>query len=261
MKTITVSRIVAACLLAPLAAHAQSGPREGRPERPSFDEMWQRYDVDGDGYLSQEEFNAMRRVARLDDDQRQRLFNRLDKDGDGRISREELREMRRGRDAGRHGHRAGMRRLMELDTDGSGGVSLEEFRAAEMFANVPPERVEALFHRLDTDGDGEITPRDRPELPPMMRRGDGPGQPRERSHRRIFDHLDADGSGTLGFEEFSAMRGMARLDEEEKKSLFRRLDADGDGQLSFEEFSKLPPEHLMPRRGPQRRGGGDERDE
>lgn len=253
MKTTPVSRIIALCLLAPVAASAQSGPREGRAERPSFEEMWEKYDVDGDGFLSFSEFNAMRRVARLPEEQRLRLFNRLDMDGDGRISRQELREIRQRREGGRN-PRGGMRRLMELDTDGSGGVSLEEFRAAEMFANLPAERVEALFHRLDTDGDGRITPKDRPELPPRLRKRG----PHPEPHRRIFDHLDADGTGNLSFEEFRSARGIAALDEEAQEKIFLRLDTDGDRQLSYEEFSKASISEITPRGNRRRRSTSDD---
>lgn len=254
MKTTPVSRIIALCLLAPLAAPAQSGPREGRAERPSFEEIWGKYDVDGDGFLSFSEFNAMRRVALLPKEQRLRLFNRLDKDGDGRISRQELREIRQRRGGGRNA-RGGMRRLMELDTDGSGGVSLEEFRAAEMFTNLPAERVEALFHRLDTDGDGQITPKDRPELPPMLR---GKRGPRSEPHRRIFDHLDADGTGKLSFEEFRSARGIAALDEDAQEKIFLRLDTDGDKQLSYKEFSEASLSEITLRGNRRRRSTSDD---
>lgn len=255
MKTTPVSRVIAFCLFVPLAASAQAPDRGARPERPTFDDIWQRYDVNGDGFLSPEEFAAMRRIARLDEEQRQRIFNRLDKNGDGRISRDELREMRQRRDGGggRQQDRRGMRRLMELDTDGSGGVSLEEFKAAEMFANIPAERVEALFGRLDTDGDGEITPRDRPALPPMLR-GGGDAPERPEAHRRMFARLDADNSGTLTFEEFRKAPGIQARDEDAQEALFLRLDADGDKRLNHEEFAKLPMAEWMPPRGNRRQG-------
>jgi len=281
MKTITVSRILAGCLFAPALVHAQSESRQPRGERPGerpvFQTMWEKHDADGDGFLSFEEFKAMPRIARLEEEQQTRLFQRLDKNQDGKISREELSQMRQGNQPGRPDR--GMRRLMELDKDGSGGVSLEEFRAAEMFANLPPARVEALFRRLDADGNGQITPKDRPELPPMFRQGQGQGPRGERGgpwergergerggprapgerpmpHRRMFNHLDPENSGTLNFDQFRKARGIASMDEDAQEALFLRLDTDGDRRLTFQEFSNLPPDMFAP---PARREAGEER--
>ncbi|MFU8893366.1 MAG: EF-hand domain-containing protein [Luteolibacter sp.] len=252
MKTITVSRILAGCLFAPIAIHAQSEPRPPRGERPSFEAMWKKYDADGDGFLSIDEFKSMPRISRLPEDQPLRIFNRLDKNQDGKISREELRQMRQAHPGERPAR--GMRRLMELDADGSGGVSLEEFRAAEMFAKLPPERVEALFRRLDADGDGQITPKDRPELPPMFHQGQRGERPN--THRRLFQQLDPEKSGSLDFDQFRKLRGISAMDEDEQEKWFLRLDANGDRKLSFEEFSQAPLAELMP---PPRRGGDGRR--
>jgi len=255
MKTITLSRILAGCMLAPLAVHAQSEPRQPRGERPSFQALWEKYDANGDGFLSVEEFQSIPRIARLPEEKQMQLFKRLDKNADGKVSQDELREIRRDRGGDRPVR--GMRRLMELDANGSGGVSLEEFRAGEMFANLPPERVEALFRRLDTDGDGEITPADRPELPPILRQGPrGEREERPEAHRRLFNQLDINKSGFLDFEQFRKARGITNLDEDAQEKLFLRLDSDGNRKLSFEEFAKAPLAEIAP---PPRRGGENRR--
>lgn len=222
----------------PASAYAEGEPRSPRGERPSFHAMWEKHDADGDGFLSIAEFKSMPRIARLPEDKQRQLFNRFDKNKDGKISREELRDMRHARVQNRPTH--GMRRLMELDVDGSGGVSLEEFRVAEFLANLPPERIEALFRRLDTDGDGQITPKDRPEFSPMFRRGEGGHGERSAPYRRFFNRLDADQSGSIDIDEFRKARGIASMDEEAKIALFDRLDVDGDQNLSMEEFVKAP---------------------
>lgn len=269
MKTITVSQILAWCVLAPLAVNAQPESRQPRGERPSFQAMWEKHDADGDGFLSIREFQSMPRIARLPEQQQLRLFNRLDKNEDGKVSQEELREIRQSRNGERPAH--GMRRLMELDSDGSGGVSIEEFRAAELFANLPPERVEAMFRRLDTDGDGEISPKDRPEFPSAGRKPSGPRGERERgnrpmrpergdrpeAHRRLFSRLDVDQSGSLDFEQFRKSPGIATMDEDAQEKLFLGLDGDNDKKLSIEEFSNAPLDEIAPtprREGQKRRG-------
>ncbi len=257
MKTTTLSHILTWSVLFSFFAHAQSeprGPREPRGQRQSFQKIWETYDADRDGFLSLAEFQVMPRVARLPEEKQVRLFQRLDKNADGKISREELREIRQSGD-GRRLER-GMRRLMELDSNNSGGVCIDEFRAGEMFENLAPERVEALFRRLDTDGDGEITPKDRPELPPVLRQSGGQRGDRPTPHRRIFNQLDADQSGTLDFQEFRKARGIAPLEENAQEGVFTRLDLDRDKRLSFEEFSQAPLAEISP---PPRRGGDGRR--
>lgn len=140
---------------------------EERRER--FEKMFTEMDVNHDGFISREEFNAMPRVQNLDDEKRTQLFNRLDKDDDGKLSREEM--QRRPHRRGGPGGPGGMQRLMELDTDKSGGVSFEEFRQGEIYKKMPEDRLKAMFERLDSDGDGEITPKDHPHRGPRADRG------------------------------------------------------------------------------------------
>jgi len=53
-----------------------------------------------------------------------------------------------------------------LDKDGSGGVSFVEFSEGKFFSKLPDKKREQIFKRMDTDGDGEITPEDKPKGPP-----------------------------------------------------------------------------------------------
>ena len=193
MKTITVYAAMAGLLLSSVVlAEGPRGPRdggaseqgrlegkdEGRPRpqgvakrgrRPAFADAWMAADVNKDGVIAFEEFSALRRVRQLPEDKRRRLFDRLDKNGDGKLDREELRKMARGSGAPRP------KRLWELDADQSGGVSLEEFRAGHVASKLPPERVEEVFRKLDTNGDGQISPDDRPGRPGERGKGRGKG--------------------------------------------------------------------------------------
>src|ERR1035437_6243334 len=163
MKTIPVSLIVAG-MLVPLVAIAQAerdvarpAPGQGdnkRGQRRPFEEVWKAADKDHDGFLSQEEFDAMPRIQKLPDEQRQRIFKRLDKNGDGKLSREELAPM-----AQPHGGQGPpIPHLWELDVDKSGGISLEEFKASPMIKKLPEEKQLELFHRLDTNHYGGVNP-------------------------------------------------------------------------------------------------------
>lgn len=206
-------------------------------------EAWKRADANGDGLISRAEFDAMPRISNLEEGKRQALFGRLDKDGDGNLSREEIARMGRPQD-GRQG--PPMPRLAELDKDKSGGISLEEFKAGEFFKKLPTERQEKMFERLDTDGDGQITPKDRPKGGPEDRprgpegerrpqRPDGDRRMPERSGgkgpkdlRGILGSLDKNSDGKVDFEEFQQAPYHQGLSEDEQEDRFEGLDKNGD---------------------------------
>lgn len=250
MKTIPLSLILAG-LLAPAAALAQApsaaAPRpdpgtRGGP-RP-FQQAWKAADKDGDGSISLEEFAAMPRIQNLPEEKRAKLFERLDKNGDDLLSRSEL---QRSEHPAHDRQPEPMRRLAELDRDRSGGVSLDEFKAGTLAEKLPPERIEPIFKRLDSDGDGQITPKDRPEPPRRGRegpnRGERPGPPPE--PRRLFQQLDKNGDKALSFEEFRHSPAVKNLGEDEQEDRFEALDGNHDGKL---EPAEMPgPEPRGPR--------------
>lgn len=220
----------------------KAGPR--RPDRAFF-EAWKAADTDHDGVISKAEFDLMPRIQKLPEEKRGNVFTRLDKDNDGMLSREEL--VRFGKPHDGQPDKPVMR-LWELDSDKSGGISLEEFKAGPLFMKLPPEKQQVVFSRLDTDGDGFITPKDRPESP--FKRPDGkprPNRPEGEEHgweggpEQINRKLDVDGDGSLSFEEFRAGPAVKNLGEDEQEDRFERLDRNGDQKISREDFPPPPP--------------------
>lgn len=245
MKTIPVSFLVAGMLL-PVVCLAQSpavpqeppvGQKEPRrgPPRP-FEESWKTADADQNDFISRDEFAKIPRIQKLPEEKRENIFKRLDKDADGKLSRDEMERLGKPRD----GQVPPQKRLWELDTDKSGGISLDEFQKGPMILKLSPEKQTALFHRLDTDGDGMITPKDRPEPP----RGDRPEGKRPRNggeSDHINRELDLNGDGALSFEEFRQGPAVKKLTEDEQEARFLLLDRNGDHKISAEDFPPKPP--------------------
>ncbi|MEO8614233.1 MAG: EF-hand domain-containing protein [Luteolibacter sp.] len=252
MKTIPVPLVIVGLLLPALCLAEpekdgfgppkdQKGPHRG-PPGPAM-ELWRMVDADRDGFISRAEFDAVPRIQNLSDEKRGDLFKRLDKDGDGKLSREEIGSIGKDRE-GADGHR--MQRLWELDTDKSGGISFEEFQAGEFFKRLPLEKQQAVFKRLDTNGDGVISPSDRPEPPfkrpdgkhgpngPDGRKPEGTGAPEEPG--RINKKLDTNGDGVLSFEEFRAGPAVKNLTEDQQEDRFELLDRNHDQKISPEDF-------------------------
>ncbi len=258
MKTTPVSFLLAGMLMPalclaetePPAMESPKGPPHGekggpnRPERAFF-ELWKAADADRDGFISKTEFGEMPRIQKLPGEKGDQLFGRLDKDNDGKLSREDLVRFGKPRDGQSE---PPMKRLWELDVDKSGGISLEEFKAGHLFMKLPPEKQQTVFDRLDTDGDGVVTPKDRPE--PPFRRPDGrqkpnrPGGPppeNEGGPGQINRKLDVNGDGSLSFEEFRAGPAVKDLGEDEQEDRFELLDRNGDQKFSPEDFPPATP--------------------
>ena len=91
-ESILIVAVVLAIVLLPIAAKAESHGMHGPPPFSEFDK-------DGDGFVSEEEFNTARaaRMAAMAEDGRPMkgaatapAFSDLDTDGDGRLSEAEL---------------------------------------------------------------------------------------------------------------------------------------------------------------------------
>jgi Ca2+-binding EF-hand superfamily protein len=232
---------------------------EGGKNRPGKDkerggrmfDLWKKADTDGDGFISAAEFAALERPGQLPAEKRDEIFKRLDKNEDGRIDPKELPRRPQG----------GMPPLAEVDADKDGRIVFSEFKNLGFVAKLPEERQQKMFSRMDRDGDGALTPKDRPEGPPH-RDGEGKrdGKPdggkggRGGHPLELVRKLDQNGDGALSFEEFRQAGFLKDKSEDEQEDRFEEMDRNKDLKIDAADFPP-PPDRPKPEgdkpKGPQ----------
>jgi Ca2+-binding EF-hand superfamily protein len=189
-----------------LAAERGFGPRSGeRGFGPRSGEyfsmhMLERWDADGDGAVTQEEFLTSPNHR----------FEAADADDDGIVTEDELSKIVEER-----GVRGGMRFLEQLDTNDDGKLSLEEATQLAL------DRAKRRFERADRDNDGFITAGEAGKIG-----GRRAGRHAPRFAGRMMDRFDADNDGQITKAEA----------DEHRQMQFARFDVDDDGQVTAEEM-------------------------
>jgi Ca2+-binding EF-hand superfamily protein len=229
---------------------------EGGKDRPGRDkerggrmiELWKKADTDGDGFISASEFASLERPGQLPEEKRDEIFKRLDKNGDGRIGPEELPRRPQG----------GMPPLEQVDADKDGRIVFAEFKNLGFVAKLPEERQQKMFTRMDRDGDGALTPKDRPEGPPHRdgkwdgkrdSKPDGGKGGRGGHPLDLVRKLDQNGDGALNFEEFRQAGFLKDKSEDEQEDRFEEMDRNKDLKIDAADFPP-PPEGPKPEKAP-----------
>ena len=193
--------------------HGQRGKRGDRGMKRAFE----RYDVNKDGVITQEEVEAVI-VER---------FNSYAGE-DGVITLDDFRAA-----WVENARNPMVRAFQRLDRDGDGAVTAEEFNTAS----------DRMFNRLDRDGNGELTRPARGERADTKKdsaksdqRGQGKkmakrGGPRHgaRGAGRLMERFDVDKDGKITRAEFDQIR----------TTLFGNADADNNQSVSLEEFATV----------------------
>lgn len=164
-----------------------------------IEKQFTRMDADGDGKLTPQEFPQAEKFTRLDADKDgvvtlaemkappekenqqakyERSFRERDIDGNGSLSKEEM---------------ANDEMFVKLDVNKDGAVTLAEAKSVLFPAKDPGknpkngDEVTARFKKLDTNGDGKLTPEEFPET-------------------KAFAKIDVNGDGFVTLEEMQQAR-------------------------------------------------------
>lgn len=213
------------------------GTAKARP-RPDMMRVFQAADANGDQKVTFAELQA--KLPNFPE----KRFKNLDANQDGVLEAGELPTP--AKDTGAPGE-AMRARMQQADRDQDGRVSAQEF--AQAFPKAPATR----FSTLDRNNDGFLDPSDRaaaaesaPDIPRKNARKAGDPSASSRTKgagadarkdtaryaRKLLAHHDADGDGSLTFEELQAgKRGFPR-------ESFSAFDRNKDGILSAADFGQ-----------------------
>lgn len=250
---------------APLTSPERPGSADAQAARPERDgegerQGWRRRPGLNDNPMGAEDW-----AQRFEEMKKRRadFMERFDVDGDGELSEEEraaigayFREQRRERMLARMTDR--------FDADGDGELNDEERLAAEAELEARDiERRARMVERFDTDGDGQLS--DAESQAARERFGRGRGGPGGGGGRGGWDTMiqryDRDGDGDLNLDE-SYDAYLDQFDRRTQREFTRLYDANGDGGVDTGDFNTFLEQYNAKEASADVNGDGrlDERD-
>jgi len=204
MKLLSITFIIAFTLLSFV-----NGEADNHKHRKGDKDPIKKYDTNGDGLLSLEEFSLSKKISHLSKEQVRAIFDRLDKNSDQFLDRNDL----------HFGKRHLRERHAELDTNNDKKISRDEFLANRASSEL--ERHEKIFSMLDVNNDNFLSHEDRQG---KFKHGKG-----FKAH--IIEKNDSNGDGAVSFEEFKLSENRENLPESKLEEMFNHLDTNQDGKV------------------------------
>lgn len=210
-------------------------------------DAWDAISGDGDP-LTADEWEQKAEDLGIPPGQAEDLLKKMDKDGDGKISEEEFQKAMgiteegfRQRALDKWGNADEI--LKQTDLDGDGMVDEEELRKAMEAVGISPGQAEALAREMmmkyDKDGDGKLTGDQYREI-----MGARKAELQERMWKKYesaedaFDEWDTDGDGVISEEEFIEGCKELNISPYAAKRMFKKADEDNSNGLDRKEFVK-----------------------
>eukprot|EP00966_Prymnesium_polylepis_P328359 7384165-Prymnesium_polylepis.1 len=132
---------------------------------------------------------------------------------------------------------------------GHDGLLLEDLSQALEKLHLPRSRIEEIFKRADTDGDGSECTRSGGVI--TYEEFSAHVNAHEASLRTAFEDIDVDHSGSLSTAEVQQLMDRLQMScsEARRDEIMRAMDLTGNGEVSYEEFrtvfALLDPDDLL----------------
>lgn len=230
------------------------GKIEGFRPMVNYDKVFAQIDRDKNGKLDKEEVRKILILVECPD-RTEEVFNKWDADGDGIISKEEFvngmdKELlqRFAKFLDEDGLIQG--RWMDtvfsqLDSDNSGFMDMKELKRALAALQIPKEKAVGMMAMLDPSGKGKISKENWKTNMGAELRDAVVGKLNERgkidgfrpmvNYDRVFNQIDLDKNGQLDIEEVRKILSIVDC-AERTEEVFAKWDSDGDGMISKDEF-------------------------
>lgn len=207
--------------------------KEARRElREDFLDQW---DTDGDGSLSEEEREAARETVRTQIEQtRTNRFDEADLDGNGCLDTNEFNALPAVQELAAKNPEAPAQIYDRLDADTNRCVDVYEF-TSRLRHRLWHWRTEEIYQRADADTNGCLTFLEFNTIPQVQKLG----TLNTNLPHRLYAHLDADDNRCLSLEEFVRPPQPPPL-QWRIEAVYRQADGDTNGCLTLAEFSLIP---------------------
>jgi Ca2+-binding EF-hand superfamily protein len=139
----------------------------------------------------------------------------------------------------------------KVDTNTDGKVTVDELAALNTSSTDSSKKAAAIVSAADTDGDNALTEEELYSFMSQLTSGGLSGNNNAQlanAREDLMTAADADGSGSLSYDEFASMKP-SEVSDSQSQALFKSADTNSDGSLSSDEVSAF--EANRPQGGPQ----------